>query len=613
MPHLPAEKLPVLADYDQADNLVSMALPHLDPQRGKGRPRHIFFGLMWIYKWQYTMLAILLVLKALLAFLNPIAVNQLLKYLETGSQGLVWSSGLGSVIFELYIFATTRLLVRTEAIITQLVFEHALRMRFADNSRSSLSTNSAATTATLVPPSPENKDATDLPQRNREGCVEVSEAGMAVEPGPETSDATSADTERKSKDPSATGTKCKVSSPPATPSTKSDANHEHGKNLMVSARKRALANCNVNYLLPMLVSVVVFGCYTLIMKEELTASRISSSITAFELITEQLWTISRNIPVILSGKVSLDRIDALLNESELLDRYTRPQNEGPVASSPTEADIIGLRKASFGWKADIALPGSGDAGTPSRNSRLRIDGDLFFESGRLNLIIGPTGSGKTYLLMALVGEMHCKYEAIDSFVNLPRGGGIALSAHILQENITFGAAFDHVRYRKGSVLHQCALGMFDAGDATEVGKKGLTLSGGQKARLALARTLYPTATVVLLDDIFSALDAHTSGWIVGKCLRGDLLRGRTVLLVTHNVAMTAPLADFVVSLGPNGSVTSQNTASETLHNNPVPLAEVEIAAKTLEREEGAIDEEEKAIEKRDKLKGQLIAKEEIAE
>lgn len=77
--------------------------------------------------------------------------------------------------------------------------------------------------------------------------------------------------------------------------------------------------------------------------------------------------------------------------------------------------------------------------------------------------------------------------------------------------------------------------------------------------------------------------------------------------------MTAPLADLVISLGPNGSVSSQETVSEALRNNPVLLAEVEEALKILEKEEDVIDGEEKASAKQDKPKGQLIAKEEIAE
>lgn len=78
----------------------------------------------------------------------------------------------------------------------------------------------------------------------------------------------------------------------------------------------------------------------------------------------------------------------------------------------------------------------------------------------------------------------------------------------IQDNIVFGALFDEVRYKK--VLHQCGLErditLFEAGDQTEVGEKGLTLSGGQKARVTLARAIYSHAQTILLDDVLAALE-----------------------------------------------------------------------------------------------------------
>jgi ABC-type nitrate/sulfonate/bicarbonate transport system ATPase subunit len=115
-----------------------------------------------------------------------------------------------------------------------------------------------------------------------------------------------------------------------------------------------------------------------------------------------------------------------------------------------------------------------------------------------------------------------------------------------------------------AVLHQCNLerdlSLFDAGDLTDVGEKGLTLSGGQKARIALARAVYSSAAVLLLDDILAALDVSTSVWIVRKCLNGDLVRGRTVVLVTHSVTLTLPIADYVVSFDADGHITGKDVS-----------------------------------------------------
>ena len=85
------------------------------------------------------------------------------------------------------------------------------------------------------------------------------------------------------------------------------------------------------------------------------------------------------------------------------------------------------------------------------------------------------------------------------------------------------------------VIYQCGLEhdltLFKARDRTEVGEKGITLSGGQKARVTLARAIYSSAGILLLDDVLAALDVHTAKWIVDKCLQGDLVKGRTVILV----------------------------------------------------------------------------------
>jgi ABC-type multidrug transport system fused ATPase/permease subunit len=112
--------------------------------------------------------------------------------------------------------------------------------------------------------------------------------------------------------------------------------------------------------------------------------------------------------------------------------------------------------------------------------------------------------------------MHFIPSSPSSWFNLPRGSGVAYAAQeawvqneTIRSNITFGAQeFDENRYAK--VLHQCCLErdleLFAAGDNTEVGERGQNLSGGQKARIGLARALFSAAEILLLDDIFAALE-----------------------------------------------------------------------------------------------------------
>jgi hypothetical protein len=168
-----------------------------------------------------------------------------------------------------------------------------------------------------------------------------------------------------------------------------------------------------------------------------------------------------------------------------------------------------------------------------------------------------------------------------------------------QNNIIFGAPFDEVRYKK--VLYQCSLErdleLFDAGDATEVGEKGLTLSGGQKARVTLARAIYSSAEIILLDDVLAALESVFPGVLVIRSLterqrpyfqmdHREMFRRRPcsrqnspsrcmcalpspcywlfkLHQQTHNVAMTRFIARFVVTMSPDGSVASQIHIADT--------------------------------------------------
>jgi ABC-type transport system involved in cytochrome bd biosynthesis fused ATPase/permease subunit len=223
----------------------------------------------------------------------------------------------------------------------------------------------------------------------------------------------------------------------------------------------------------------------------------------------------------------------------------------------------------------------GGARTVHGSFKLTVDHDLVFPQGETTLIVGPTGSGKTALLLALLGELHATpldngHQLGDgnghatsgttkASVHLPRSGGIAYAAQdgwimnaTVRENIVFGASFPFSLTRYTAVLHACALNpdltRLPAGDDTEIGERGTTLSGGQRARITLARAVYSEARTVLLDDMLAALDVHTGRWIVEKCLRGDLMKERTVVMVTHNVPLAGRVAKNVVKVGSDGRV-----------------------------------------------------------
>ena len=145
------------------------------------------------------------------------------------------------------------------------------------------------------------------------------------------------------------------------------------------------------------------------------------------------------------------------------------------------------------------------------------------------------------------------------------------------------------------VLYQCALvpdlRLLAAGDATEVGEKGLTLSGGQKARVSLARAVYSRASILLLDDVLSAVDAHTAHHLFNECLKGELMKGRTIVLVSHHVQLCAPGAKYVVALE-NGRVSYQGPSAEFQKGS--------VIRSLVQSEHSATKEEEKAEEEREK-------------
>ena len=157
------------------------------------------------------------------------------------------------------------------------------------------------------------------------------------------------------------------------------------------------------------------------------------------------------IPNLIQSNVALERIgDFLYNvgvshvllsvlpltsyfQTELIDEYTEPsvaeETLLPAPIPESHKDSIGIRHASFTWAADSAKSASTTpGGTRRRAFVLSVDDEVFFRRGKINLIVGPTGAGKTSLLMALLGEMHYLPQGPDSFVSLPRDGGVAYAA-----------------------------------------------------------------------------------------------------------------------------------------------------------------------------------------
>ena len=147
VPHLPHHRLPPLADYDASKFLTDNAAKHLDTFRGAPPNRHLFFSLMRIFIWEYTGMALCLVAQSLSSLASPIAINRILAYLESPPNSkeeddekegprpqiyvllLFLGPVFGAIFFQWYVFLGTKALARVQAILTELIFEHGLRVR----------------------------------------------------------------------------------------------------------------------------------------------------------------------------------------------------------------------------------------------------------------------------------------------------------------------------------------------------------------------------------------------------------------------------------------------------------------------------------------------------
>ncbi|KAJ7069893.1 hypothetical protein C8F01DRAFT_1114453 [Mycena amicta] len=285
----------------------------------------------------------------------------------------------------------------------------------------------------------------------------------------------------------------------------------------------------------------------------------------------------------LQTRVALNRIAVYLEEEEVSAQVSSLKQDLSVPLlDGAEDEGLGLENAYLRWNElpeenghpqkdspPSSLDGSTTALGDDNQSDVELnkfelrDVSVVFPEGQLSVITGPTASGKTALLMALLGEMTLVDGRIIMSKNLSRidehGNmhGISYAAQTpwlrhqsIRDNILFGYPYDEARYRQ--VVEYCALqpdlDMLEDKDATEIGVRGVSLSGGQRARVALARAVYVRSKYLLLDDPLSAVDSHTASVLFEKLFQGPLLANRTVILVTHHINLVLPGTGYLVRM-----------------------------------------------------------------
>ncbi|XP_059433997.1 ABC transporter C family member 10-like [Corylus avellana] len=293
-------------------------------------------------------------------------------------------------------------------------------------------------------------------------------------------------------------------------------NVEH-KRLSAVQSERAY-HCILFWSTPVLVSSATFGaCYFL--RVPLHANNVFTFVATFRLVQDSISHIPDVLGVFIQAKIAFARILQFLEAPELQSAHVQHDcNMESVNHS------IFIKSAKFSWEENSSEP-------TLRNINLEV------RPGEKVAICGEVGSGKSTLLAAILGEVPKIQGTIKVCGKISYVSQTAwIQNGTIQENILFGSGMDSERYRE--TLERCSLvkdiELLPFGDLTEIGERGINLSGGQKQRVQLARALYQNADIFLLDDPFSALDAHTAMTLFNEYVLGAL-SGKTVLLVTHQV------------------------------------------------------------------------------
>ncbi|XP_063007881.1 ATP-binding cassette sub-family C member 10 isoform X2 [Melospiza melodia melodia] len=310
--------------------------------------------------------------------------------------------------------------------------------------------------------------------------------------------------------------------------------------------------------LPVVISIAIFVTYVLL-GNQLTATKVFTALALVGMLILPLNSFPWVLNGILEAKVSLDRIQQFF---ELMDQDLEAYY---ALDSPSDtATAMEIQCADFSW-----VPAEEESTRqPSSTGSLQLHiENLSVRKGMLLGVVGKVGSGKSSLLAAITGEL-IKQGGRVYVCDLEQGFGLATQEPWIQfttvrKNILFGREYDARLFEE--VLEACALSedlnILPAGDQTEVGENGVTLSGGQKARIALARAVYQEKELYLLDDPLAAVDADVAKHIMWKCIFG-VLKHKTRVLCTHRTEFLEK-ADALLLMD-NGRIVKTGTPADIL-------------------------------------------------
>lgn len=307
-------------------------------------------------------------------------------------------------------------------------------------------------------------------------------------------------------------------------------------------------------LAPFLVSCSTFGLFVLLNKHaSLSTDIVFPALSLFNLLSFPLAVVPMVITNIVEAQVAITRLTKFLTSSELQSnaviRAPSAEKVGDVA--------VSIKSGTFLWSKQ-----KGEKSYKVALSNINLES----RKGDLDCIVGRVGSGKSSILQCLLGDLY----KLDGDVKVH--GKVAYVSQVpwiingtVRENILFGHKYDPEFYQK--VLEACALSVdlkiLPKKDKTEVGEKGISLSGGQKARLALARAVYARADVYLLDDPLSAVDEHVGRHLINNVLGPNGLLSTKCKILATNAIHVLSIADKL-HMVKDGKLVEQGTYVEIM-------------------------------------------------
>lgn len=276
-------------------------------------------------------------------------------------------------------------------------------------------------------------------------------------------------------------------------------------------------------------------------------ANIHIPLALFNLLTFPLAILPMVITSIVEATVAVARLTSYLTAEELQSDAVEFK---PSPSEMGEETVI-VRDATFSWNRH-----------QDKNVLQNIEYTAY--KGELSCIVGRVGSGKSSFLQAILGDLWKIQGSVEA-----RGTTAYASQQpwilnaTVKENIVFGYKYDSEFYER--TIKACALlddfSQLPDGDETVVGERGISLSGGQKARVSLARAVYARADIYLLDDVLSAVDSHVGKHIIDNVLgpRG-LLSTKTRILATNAIPVLRQAS--YITLLKDGKVLERGTYNQ---------------------------------------------------